>query len=70
MDFSGDVFNEETMGKGPNMVIKQVYLGTGVIDISSNDNFGLALEININVSNKFDAAMARGMKMTHSIMRV
>ena len=43
MDFSGVVVNEETTEKGPNMVIKQVSVGIGVIDVSSNDNFGLAL---------------------------
>ena len=38
------------------MVIKQVSLGAGVIKISSNDNFGLSLESNINISSKFDAS--------------
>ena len=68
MDFRGDVVNEETTGKVSNMFIKQVSIGTGVIDVSSHDNFGLALYININVSNKFDEAVAGGMKTTHRIM--
>ena len=60
MDFSGAVVNDETMENGPNMVIKQVSLGIGVIDEPSNDKFGLALERKINVSNKFDTLVARG----------
>ena len=55
MDFSGDMVNEENMEKRPNMVTNKVSLGTGAIDVSSDDNFGLELEININISNKFDA---------------
>ena len=50
------------------MIIKQVSLGTGLIDVSSNDKFGLALESNINVSNKFDVEVARGINMAHMIM--
>ena len=68
MDFSGAVVNEETMEKVPNMVIKQVSLGTVVIDVSRDDNFGLELMKNINVSNEFDAVVAGGMKMTRMIM--
>ena len=70
MYFSSDVVNGQAMKKGPTMVIKQVYLGTGVIDVSGDDNFGLAPESNINVSNKFYAAVAGGIKTTHRIMRV
>ena len=40
----------------------------GVIDVSSNDNFGLELEININASNNFDAAVAGMLNMTQKIM--
>ena len=58
------------MEKGPNMIIKQIYIETGVIDISRNDNSGLALESSINVSNNFEAEVVGGMKDTHRIMRV
>ena len=68
MEFSGAMVNEDTMKEGPNMVIKQVSLGTGVSDVSSDDNFGPALERKINVSNKFDASVARGINTTHKIM--
>ena len=54
--------------KGPNMIIKQVYLEIGVIYVSSDDNFGPKLERYINVINEFDAAVARGMKKTNRIM--
>ena len=70
MEFSGAVVNEETTKKGPNIVINQVYLGTGSIDVSRDDNFGLALESNINVSSEFDAAVAEGMNTRPKIMRV
>ena len=70
MDFSGAVVNVETMYKVSNMVIKQVYLGKGVIDLSSDGNFGSSLESNINISNVFDAAVAGGMKTTHRIMQL
>ena len=52
------------------MVIKEVSLGTGVIEISSDDNFGLTLYRNIKVSNEFDAAVAELMKTTHKVIRV
>ena len=41
-----------------------------MINVSSDDSFGLALERNLNVSNGFDAAVDGGMEMTHRIMRV
>ena len=52
------------------MFIKQVSLGTCVIYVSSDDNFGLVLERNINVSNNFEAALSGLMKSTHRIMQV
>ena len=70
MDFRGDMVNEETTKKGPNMVINQVSLGTGEIDVSSDYNFGLEFEININVSSEFDTALDGVTNMTHKIMRV
>ena len=50
------------------MVINQISLGTGVIDVSSDDNFGLTSESNITVSNKVDSEVYGGMKTTHMIM--
>ena len=44
MDFRGTVVDGETTERGPSMVISQVSLGVDAIDISSDDNFGLALE--------------------------
>ena len=52
------------------MVIKQVSLGTGLIEVSSDDNLGLALESNINFSNKFNAMVAWRMKKIHRIIQV
>ena len=43
------------MEKGSNMCIKWLSLGTVAIDVSSEDEFFLALYSNIIVSNKFDA---------------
>ena len=70
MDFSGTVVNEETTENIPNMVINQASLGTGSIDVSINDNFGLALESNINGSNEFDAEEDGRIKAAHTIMLV
>ena len=50
------------------MIINKLSLGIGTIEVSSNDKFGLALESNINVSNKFDVEVARGINMAHMIM--
>ena len=52
------------------MVINKVSLGTGSIDVSSNDKFGLTLEGNINYSKKIVAAVAGRMETMHRIMRV
>ena len=52
------------------MVISQVYLGTGAIDVSSDDNFGLALESNTNASSKFDTEVTGITNTTHKIMRL
>ena len=70
MDFSSTVVNEDTMEKVSNMFIKQVSLGKGVIYVSSDDNFGLAFERNINVSNKFDVVAAGVPKKMHRIIRL
>ena len=56
MDFRSTVVDGETTERGSSMVISQVSLGVDAIDISSNDNFGLALEGNITISNEFDAS--------------
>ena len=50
------------------MVIKELYLGTGLINVSIDDNFGLALESNTNVINNFDADMDGEKKTLHMIM--
>ena len=60
--------NEETIEKRKNMVMNNVSLGTGTIDVSSDDDFGLVLENDINVSNEFDASVDGGTKGKHSIM--
>ena len=52
------------------MVIKQVSFRTGIIDVSSDYNFGLLLNSNINGSNKLDALVAGVITVTHSIMIV
>ena len=38
------------------MFISKVLLGTTGIDVSSDDNFGLMLKSNVNVSNEFTTA--------------
>ena len=52
------------------MVINQESLGTGAIDVSSDDKFGLTLERNINVSNKFDTSVSGKINTMHRIMWV
>ena len=68
--FSGANANDETTKKIPSMVINQVSLGTGAIDVSSDDKFGLTLERNINVSNKFDTSVSGKINTMHRIMWV
>ena len=58
------------MEKGKNMVINQVFLGIGVIDVSSDDNFGLVLENNINVMIEFETSVDGIITTTHIIMHV
>ena len=50
------------------MFINKVSLGTGAMDVSSNDNFGLTLERNINARNKFYAEVTGITKTTNRIM--
>ena len=68
-DFRGSLVKEAATEKGPNMVISEVSLRTARIDVSSNGNFGLMLESNVNVSNKFTTAAMTNIE-THKIMRV
>ena len=70
IEFRGAMVNEETTEKVPNILKNQVSLGKGAIDVSSDDEFGLALESNINVSNKFDSAVDRVTKTAHKIIQV
>ena len=41
------------MERGSHMFISKVSLRTAGIDVSSNDNFGLMLDSNVNVRSKF-----------------
>ena len=50
------------------MAIKKVSFGTGIIDVSSDDTFGLTLQKNINVSTKFNEEVDGKMKTTHRII--
>ena len=52
-DFREVLVEEAEMERGPNMFISKVSLGTAGIDVSSNDNFGLMLDSNVNVRSKF-----------------
>ena len=70
MDFRSSVVNKETMLKVTNMVVNQVSLGIGVIDVASDDKFGLTLESNINISNQFDVVVAGGVKAVYIIMQL
>ena len=44
-------FGEAEIERGPKMVISDFSLRTAGVDVSSNENFGLMLESNVNVSN-------------------
>ena len=55
-DFRGALVEEAAIERGPKMVMGEVSLGTAWIDTSSDDNFGLMLESNVNVSNKLTTA--------------
>ena len=68
-DFRGAIFEDEEMERGPMMFIRKVLLRMAGIDVSSNDNFGLMLESNVNVSNKFTTAAIMNLE-THNIMRL
>ena len=52
-DFREVLVEEAEMERGPNMFISKVSLWTAGIDVSSNDNFGLMLDSNVNVRSKF-----------------
>ena len=51
-DFRGALVEEAEMERGPKTIISKVSLGTAEIDVSRDENFGLVLERNINMSNK------------------
>ena len=50
--FRGALVKEAEMERGPKTIISKVSLGTAEIDVSRDENFGLVLERNINMSNK------------------
>ena len=51
------------------MFISEVLLGTAGIDVSSDENFGLILERNVNASNEFTTSETVNLE-THKIMQV
>ena len=51
------------------MVISEISLRTATIDVSSDENFGLMMERNVNMRNEFTTAAMTNME-THKIMRV
>ena len=51
-DFRGALVEEAAIERGTKMVISEVSPGTTGIDVSSDENFGLMLESNFNVSNE------------------
>ena len=69
MDFRIALVKEVAMERGPKMIISKVSLGTAWIDVSSDENCGLILESNVNVSNEFTTAAMKNLE-THKIMRV
>ena len=68
-DFRGLLVEEAAMERGPKMVISEVLPSTAGIDVLSNENFGLMLESNVNVSNKFTTVAMTNLE-THNIMRM
>ena len=68
-DFRGALVEEAAIERGTKMVISEVSLGTTGIDVSSDENFVLMLESNVNVSNEF-TIVALTNQETHNIMRV
>ena len=57
------------MERGPHMVISDFSLRTAEIDVLSDENLGLMLEINVNVSIEFTTLVMKKLEM-HNIMRV
>ena len=57
------------MERVPKMFISEVSLRAAGIDVSSNENLGLMLESNVNVSNKFTTVAMTNLE-THNIVRV
>ena len=51
------------------MVISEVSLMTAGIDFLSDENFGLMMDINVNVSNNFTTAAMMNLE-TQKIMRM
>ena len=70
MDFTGTVVSEEITENRTIMVINHISIATAAIDVSGDDNFGLTLKSNINISNEFYTSVAGRMNTTYRIMRV
>ena len=68
-DLRGVSVEEAEIERLTNMVISEVSLGTEVIDVLSDDNFGLMFESNFNASNEFTTAVMVNM-YTNNIMCV
>ena len=68
-DLRGKLSEEAAMEREKKMVISEVSLKTEGVDVLSNDNLGLIMESNVNVSNDFTTAAMTNL-MTHKIMRV
>ena len=68
-DLRGKLAEEAAMEREKKMVISEVSLKTEGVDVLSNDNLGLIMESNVNVSNNFTTAAMTNL-MTHKIMRV
>ena len=69
MYFRGALVEEAEMERVPKMFISEVSLRAAGIDVSSNENLGLMLESNVNVSNEFNTAAMTDLEM-HKIMRI
>ena len=67
--FRGALVKEVEMERGPKMVMDELSLGTAGIDVMSDENFGLVLEINVNLSNEFTTVAMKNLE-THKIMSV
>ena len=68
-DFIGLLVEEAAMERVPKMVISELSPRTAGIDVLSDEDFGLMLESNVNVRNKFTTVAMTNLE-TYYIMRV